>query len=182
MCSIASSGNLHRLCSITHAISSANVVPNIPSPSPSASTKACTILSIIACESSYTPFQSEFPTGPLCHLQLSRLHHRPGGGDPGTSPPRWNAIRDLKYGVGHHLPSGRFAANGAWLMMAHGSLDGAHRSGRAGGDHQDPPTTVLLPRRTAHPLRRLTLHLPRRWPWENQFSRAARLRALPFPT
>ena len=30
--------------------------------------------------------------------------------------------------------------------------------------------------------RRLTLHLPQRWPWENQFSRAlARLRALPFP-
>ncbi|MCY4651748.1 MAG: transposase, partial [Dehalococcoidia bacterium] len=30
--------------------------------------------------------------------------------------------------------------------------------------------------------RRLTLHLPRRWPWEAQFSRAlARLRALPLP-
>ena len=30
--------------------------------------------------------------------------------------------------------------------------------------------------------RRLTLHLPQRWPWETQFSRAlARLRALPFP-
>ena len=46
-----------------------------------------------------------------------------------------NAIRDLKYGVGlNHLPSGRFAANGAWLavqVMAHnpGPLDRAHRSG-----------------------------------------------------
>ena len=34
-----------------------------------------------------------------------------------------NAIRDLKYGVGlNHIPSGRFAANGAWLaiqVMAH---------------------------------------------------------------
>ena len=30
--------------------------------------------------------------------------------------------------------------------------------------------------------RRLTLHLPQRWPWKNQFSRAlARLRALPLP-
>ena len=30
--------------------------------------------------------------------------------------------------------------------------------------------------------RRLTLHLPQRWPWETQFSRAlARLRSLPFP-
>ena len=33
-----------------------------------------------------------------------------------------------------------------------GSLDGAHRSGRASGYHQDPPTTLLLPRRTADPL------------------------------
>ena len=32
------------------------------------------------------------------------------------------------------------------------SLDRMHRSGRAGGDHQDPPTRLLLPRRTAHPL------------------------------
>ena len=31
--------------------------------------------------------------------------------------------------------------------------------------------------------RRLTLHLPRGWPWENRFSSAlARLRALPFPS
>ena len=34
-----------------------------------------------------------------------------------------NAIRDLKYSVGlNHLPSGRFAANGTWLVvqaMAH---------------------------------------------------------------
>ena len=68
-----------------------------------------------------------------------------------------NAIRDLKYGVGlNHLPSGRFAANAAWLavqVMAPqlGPLDRAHRSGRAGGDHQDPATPLLLPRRTAHP-------------------------------
>ena len=100
-----------------------------------------------------------------------------------------NAIRDLKYGVGlNHLPSGRFAANAAWLavqVMAHSprSLDRAHRAGRAGGDHQDPPKAVLLPRRTAHPLGPSpTLHLPQRWPWEAQFSGAlARLRALPLP-
>ena len=74
-----------------------------------------------------------------------------------------NAIRDLKYGVGlNHLPSGRFAANpepaegglagGAGDGAQPGTLDGAHRSGRAGSDHQDPPAAVLLPRRTVHPL------------------------------
>ena len=74
-----------------------------------------------------------------------------------------NAIRDLKYGVGlNHLPSGRFAANpepaeGGLAgrpgdRPQPGTLDGAHRSGRAGGDHQNPPAALLLPRRTAHPL------------------------------
>ena len=44
-----------------------------------------------------------------------------------------NAIRDLKYGVGlNHLPSGRFAANGAWLaiqVMAHNLARWTARSG-----------------------------------------------------
>ena len=52
-----------------------------------------------------------------------------------------NAIRDLKYGVGlNHFPSGRFAANAAWMsvqVLAHNRpLECPHRSGRAGGDHQ----------------------------------------------
>ena len=74
-----------------------------------------------------------------------------------------NAIRDLKYGVGlNHLPSGRFAANpepaeGGLAGRPGdgpqpGPLDGAHRSGRAGGDHQDPPAALLRSGRTAHPL------------------------------
>ena len=74
-----------------------------------------------------------------------------------------NAIRDLKYGVGlNHLPSGRFAANpelaegrmvgGPSDGSQPGALDRPHRSGRAGGDHQDPPAALLFPRRTAHPL------------------------------
>ena len=73
-----------------------------------------------------------------------------------------NAIRDLKYGVGlNHLPSGRFPANpepaeGGLAGRPGdgpqpGTLDGAHRSGRAGSDHQDPPAALLLSRRTAHP-------------------------------
>ena len=72
-----------------------------------------------------------------------------------------NSIRDLKYGVGlNHLPSGRFAANpepaeGGLAgrpgdRPQPGPLDNSHRSGPAGGDHQDPPAAVLLPRRTAH--------------------------------
>ena len=87
-----------------------------------------------------------------------------------------NAIRDLKYGVGlNHMPSGRFAANGAWLA-------------RIGLGEQMVTTKTLrrrvfaLARRITRSARRLTLHLPQRWPWETQFSRAlARLRAIPLP-
>ena len=100
-----------------------------------------------------------------------------------------NAIRDLKYGVGlNHLPSGRFPANGAWLavqVMAHNL---ARWTARLGLGEQIVTTKTLRRRffslagRLTRSARRLTLHLPQRWPWENQFSRAvARLRAIPLP-
>ena len=100
-----------------------------------------------------------------------------------------NAIRDLKYGVGlNHLPSGRFAANGAWLavqVMAHNL---ARWTARIGLGEQIVTTKTLRRRvfalagRLTRSARRLTLHLPQRWPWETQFSRAlARLRAIPLP-
>ena len=101
-----------------------------------------------------------------------------------------NAIRDLKYGVGlNHLPSGRFAANGAWLavqVMAHNL---ARWTARIGLGEQLVTTKTLRRRlfslagRLTRKARRLTLHLPQQWPWESQFSRAlARLRALPLPS
>ena len=69
-----------------------------------------------------------------------------------------NAIRDLKYGVGlNHLPSGRFAANGAWLavaVMAHNLArwTARHRPGRGHRHHEDPPPAAVRPRRPADPL------------------------------
>ena len=100
-----------------------------------------------------------------------------------------NAIRDLKYGVGlNHMPSGRFAANGAWLagqVMAHNL---ARWTARIGLGEQIVATKTLRRRvfalagRITRSARRLTLHLPQHWPWETQFSRAlARLRAIPRP-
>ena len=101
-----------------------------------------------------------------------------------------NAIRDLKYGVGlNHLPSGRFAANAAWLavqVMAHNL---ARWTARIGLGEQIVTTKTLRRRvfalagRITRSARLLTLHLPRRWPWQEQISRAlARLRAIPLPT
>ena len=101
-----------------------------------------------------------------------------------------NAIRDLKYGVGlNHLPSGRFPANAAWLavqVMAHNL---ARWTARIGLGELVVTTKTLRRRffslagRITRKARRLTLHLPQHWPWENQFSRAlSRLRALPLPS
>ena len=69
-----------------------------------------------------------------------------------------NAIRDLKYGVGlNHLPSGRFAANAAWLavqVLAHNLARWAARIGLG----EQLVTTKTLRRRffsmpgTAYPL------------------------------
>ena len=99
-----------------------------------------------------------------------------------------NAIRDLKYGVGlNHLPSGRFAANGAWLavqVMAHNLTRWIARIGLG----QQVVTTKTLRRRFFALVGRLTrkahrhtLHFPKHWPWDSQFSRAlARLRAIPL--
>ena len=95
-----------------------------------------------------------------------------------------NAIRDLKYGVGlNHMPSGRFAANAAWLaiqVMAHNL---ARWTARTGLGEQVVTTKTLRRRffslagRITRSARRLTLHLPQGWPWETQFTRAlARLR------
>ena len=98
-----------------------------------------------------------------------------------------NAIRDLKYGVAlNHLPSGKFAANGAWLavqVLAHNLARWTARIGLGEGI----VTTKTLRRRLfglvgrlTRSARRLTLHLPARWPWAIGWATAlARLRAIP---
>ena len=101
-----------------------------------------------------------------------------------------NAIRDLKYGVGlNHLPSGRFPANAAWLAVQVIAHNLVRWTTRLGLDEPVATTKTLRRRffslagRITRKARRLTLHLPQRWPWQNQFSSAlARLRALPLPS
>ena len=164
-------------------------------------------------ETAYTPFQSEPDAVPV-RLIVRRVKPTPGSqlalfatysyhgfitdrdgetleleADHRRHAEIENAIRDLKYGVGlNHMPSGRFAANGAWLavqVMAHNL---ARWTARIGLGEQIVTTKTLRRRffalagRLTRSARRLTLHLPQRWPWEIQFSRAlARLRALPLP-
>ena len=164
-------------------------------------------------ETIYTPFQGESDTAPV-RLIVRRVKPTPGSqlalfatysyhgfitdrdgemleleADHRRHAEIENAIRDLKYGVGlNHMPSGRFAANGAWLavqVMAHNL---ARWTARIGLGEQIVTTKTLRRRvfalagRLTRSARRLTLHLPQRWPWDTQFSRAlARLRAIPLP-
>ena len=99
-----------------------------------------------------------------------------------------NAIRGLKYGMGlNHLPSGKFAANAAWLavqVMAHNLARWTARLGLGAGI----VTTKTLRRRLfalagrlTRSARRTTLHFPARWPWTAEFAAAlARFRAIPL--
>lgn len=99
-----------------------------------------------------------------------------------------NAIRDLKYGMGlNHLPSGKFAANGAWLSVqgiAHNLARWTARLGLGAGI----VTTKTLRRRLfglvgrlTRSARRVTLHLPAGWRWADEFlAMLARFRAIPL--
>ena len=99
-----------------------------------------------------------------------------------------NAIRDLKEGVGlDHLPSGRFAANGAWLAVAVMAHNMARWTSRMGLGEGIVTTRTLRRRlfglvgRLTRSARRVTLHLPARWPWAEAFRLAlARTRSIPL--
>jgi hypothetical protein len=103
-----------------------------------------------------------------------------------------DTIRDLKYGVGlNHLPSGRFAANAAWMvfnLIAHNLGRWTERIGL--GSDTAPMTTktlrtrlLALPGRITTSARKQTLHLPSHWPWKDQFNTVlANLRAVVLVT
>jgi hypothetical protein len=102
------------------------------------------------------------------------------------------AIRDLKGGVGlRHHPSGKFAANAAWLViatLAHNLLRWVAAIGL--GTRQElvvaktlRRTLFSLPGRLTHSARRWRLHLPVGWPWAPWFELAlARLRCIAYAT
>ena len=101
-----------------------------------------------------------------------------------------NTIRDLKYGVGlNHLPSGRFAANAAWLALNIVAHNLARWVSRLGLGETLVTTKTLrhrhlaVPGRLAFSGRRVDLHLPAHWPWADAFLGALqRLRILPVAT
>jgi hypothetical protein len=82
-------------------------------------------------------------------------------------------IADLKNGPLAHLPSGKFAANSAWLVCAAIAFNLTRAAGALASVFHAKATTATIraqlinvPARLARSARRLTLHLPSSWPWE----------------
>lgn len=99
------------------------------------------------------------------------------------------AIRDLKEGAGlNHVPSGKFNANAAWLVLATIAHNLLRWIAALGLDHRGPIVAktirrrlITIPGRITRSARRELLHLPRRWPWQHQFMAVVvRLRNLPL--
>jgi hypothetical protein len=84
---------------------------------------------------------------------------------------------DLKDSALAHLPSGKFNANAAWLVLAVLAFNLTRAVGALGGAELARATTgtirrklINLPARAATSARRLILHLPRCWPWEHAWT------------
>jgi hypothetical protein len=99
-------------------------------------------------------------------------------------------IAELKNGPLAHLPSGRFAANAAWLACAAIAHNLTRAAGAlAGNRHRRTRTATIraqliaTPARLARSAHHQVLHLPREWPYEPGLDELFR-RALhdPLPT
>lgn len=84
---------------------------------------------------------------------------------------------DLKNSALAHLPSGRFAANSAWLVCAVMAFNLTRAAATVAGGPLGRATTATIrrtlinvPARIASSARRLTLHLPACWPWQDAWT------------
>lgn len=86
---------------------------------------------------------------------------------------------DLKNSALAHLPSGKFTANSAWLVLAVMAFNLTRAAATLTGQRRLARATtatvrralVHVPARVATSARRLTLHLPQAWPWEHAWHR-----------
>jgi len=84
---------------------------------------------------------------------------------------------DLKNSALAHLPSGRFTANAAWLVLAVIAFNLTRATASTTGPTLANATTatirrklIIVPARIASSARRLKLHLPAGWPWQDAWT------------
>jgi Transposase DDE domain group 1 len=114
-------------------------------------------------------YHAVFTDSPLTLVQAEKTH-------------RAHAIieqvhADLRSGPLAHLPSGSFAANSAWLVLAAIAFNLTRAAGcLASAFHAKATTSTIraqlinIPARLARSARRLRMHLPQHWPWEQAWS------------
>lgn len=85
---------------------------------------------------------------------------------------------DLKNSALAHLPSGVFTANAAWLVLAAIAFNLTRIAGALAAPDLAKATTatlrrklIQLPCRVATSARRVTIHLPKGWPWQTAWTR-----------
>ena len=98
-------------------------------------------------------------------------------------------IADLKNGPLAHLPSGSFAANSAWLVLAAMAFNLSRAVGALAGRFHAKAVTatirsqlITVAARITRSARRATLRLPNRWPWANDWQRLFTAAIGPPPT
>ena len=117
-------------------------------------------------------YHAFFTDSPLPLLEADRTHRKHAIVE--------QVIADLKNGPLAHLPSGKFTANAAWLVLAAIAFNltraaGCLAAARTSSLHARATTGTLraelinLPARLARSGRRLVLHLPQNWPWQDGF-------------
>jgi hypothetical protein len=111
----------------------------------------------------YHPF---FTDNPAETLQAEREHRHHAVVE--------QVIADSKASALAHLPSGQFNANAAWLTLWAMAYNLLRATGTLASAFHTKATTVTLrahlvqvPARIARSARRITLHLPRNWPWQH---------------
>ena len=84
---------------------------------------------------------------------------------------------DLKNSALAHLPSGKFAANAAWLVLAVMAFNLTRAAASITGPGLAKATTaairrklIAVPARVASSAPRVTLHLPTAWPWQSAWT------------
>ena len=105
-----------------------------------------------------------FTNSPLVMLQAEADHRRHAIIE--------QVIADLKNGPLAHLPSGRFNANGAWLVLAAMAFNLTRAAGALASLFHARATTATIrrqlinvPARPVRSARRIHLRLPTNWPW-----------------
>jgi hypothetical protein len=105
-----------------------------------------------------------FTVSPLLMLQAEADHRRHAIIE--------QVIAELKGGPLAHLPSGRFNANGAWLVLAAMAFNLTRAAGALASLFHAKATTATIrrqlinvPARPVRSARRIHLRLPTNWPW-----------------